>query len=127
MTSVARLGVHQIALEADIGPCNVFDAMFGCNQELSKRNIDHAGRRGVYGDWGRVRRELSEHFMHEHHMGKVFKATRPPGIFHLCGIAWEHDPRLGPHLIAAWHPSAIIPPATVLRPDGIVYCLLHQR
>ncbi len=115
-------------LDADVGPMRVFDAMFAVNQELSKRYVEQSGRVGLYGNWPRIRRELAEYFLFNYWNGEPFlKSGRAPKSFNLCGIEWREDKRLGPHMIVAWHPSAIIPPAIVLRREAIVYCSLTQR
>ena len=42
--------------------------------------------------------------------------------FEWCGIRFGYDRRLGRGLVIAWHEDAVIPPATVLQPKGIVHC-----
>ena len=46
--------------------------------------------------------------------------------FEWCGIRFGYDARLGRDLVVAWHLDAVIPPATVLQPDGIAYCRANK-
>ena len=59
----------------------------------------------------------------EHRVGLVGRWIVPCEMF---GIAWSHEPRLGGDLVVAWHRAAVIPPAIVLHPEGIVYCAIGK-
>ena len=65
--------------------------------------------------------------MADHHLsGYLRKNRKAPASLFMCGIEWSLDARIGPHVIVAWHPSAVIPPATVLRKEAIVYVQLTK-
>lgn len=108
-----------LVLAADAGPLGLEDAFAKCAQLLNERDIEIQGRQGIYGNWALVRKTFENMFRLDRALRRFLSVTPRP--FDMFGIHWTYDQRFGPQLIAAWHPSAIIPPATVLRPEGIVH------
>jgi hypothetical protein len=36
-------------------------------------------------------------------------------------VRWEYSSKLMPEMAVIWHPNAVIPPATLLDPSGVIY------
>lgn len=115
--------IKSIVLEAQLGPLKLSEAMAACAEALTQASLPEHGRVGLVGDWGKVRHGFETLTINSSSVRRIRSSMfSSPQEFHAYGITWNYDARLGSGLIAAWHPSAVIPPVTVLREDGIVYC-----
>lgn len=96
-------GTRQITLKADLTASDVHSAMAAIAEEMNRRDIPREQRFGLFGEAG----------------------IGWPGT--QFGIRWAHDDRLTREMLVGWYRPAIVPPALLLQPDAVVWCLIRAE